>query len=124
MASETITRNDLKAILDEVLPGATTVESKSYTNMRALRSGNVVTIKIAGTASSSSSGWYSLGTLDEQFRPSGTVFGVCYNNDDNTWNVSRPIMARIEPNGSVSVWLQPDKLSLTPRGSITYVTAA
>lgn len=120
LAGSSVTFSALAEVVDNTLNGLT-VETVLYTNMRAIRSGNVVTIKIAGTASSSTSGWYSLGILDEQFRPSGTVFGVCYNNDDNTWNAARPVMTQIGSSGGVSVWLQPDKLSLTPRGAITYV---
>lgn len=121
MNSEDMTSQEVSNFVNSLEPSAISIETQTYTNMRAIRSGNVITIKIAGTVSADSAGWYTIDTLDEQFRPSDTVFGVGYNNNDTSWSNSRPVMLAVSPNGNVNVYMFSDKLSLAPRAAITYV---
>ena len=121
MNSEDMTTQEVSNFVDSLEPSAISIETQTYTNMRAIRSGNVITIKIAGTVSADNAGWYTIDTLDEQFRPSDTVFGVGYNNNDTSWSNSRPVMLAVSPNGNVNVYMFSDKLSLAPRAAITYV---
>lgn len=110
----------LKAYFQEKL----VVESGSVTGITALRSGNVVTLSINKSVSASSAGWVSLGVIGERFRPPAYRYASCYNNDDTSYNAMRPIQTRVGSNGSVDVYLYSDKLSVTARGTITYVVGS
>lgn len=120
LAGSTVTFTALAAVVLNTLNNLT-VESDSITGITALRSGNVVTLSINKSVSASSYGWTPLGVIGARFRPPAYRYASCYNNDDNSYNAMRPIQTRVGPNGSVDVYLYTDKLSVTARGTITYI---
>ena len=98
------------------------VETESYSDITAYRNGNIVTLVIvAGTITASSAGWKTINTIGERFRPPIGIFSVGYNNNDTSWNNSRPLMLAITTAGNVNAYLFSDKLSIVPRATITYI---
>lgn len=120
MASETITRNDLRAILNEVLP-INASERASYSGITAYRSGNVVTLVVSASVTASEAGWATIDTVGERFRPPTQMYAVGYNNNDTSWSNSRPVMMSVSTAGRVSAYMFSDKLTLAPKATITYV---
>lgn len=101
MSSEVITRNDLKAILDEVLPSPPTKQNAILGDITFTKTNgdNVVNVSGWGNATISSSAYTSIGTLPEEFRPTDTRFVSALCGNAITYNA----IMRILPSGDVSL---------------------
>ena len=109
MSSETITRNDLKDILDAILPYETvkteeTASTLSYhsSKMRFTRQGNVVTCRLYGTFTSLPNGGYTSAgqTVPSGFRPNDTMFARQLAGATASVN----ILLRIDADGAISFY--------------------
>lgn len=94
--------------------------SKSYTNAKAYRAGNVVTVRIVEPASvtHTKGQWDTLFTLDPIFRPLMVHNYVLINNMTDVAS-GVPVLGRIMPNGDVMIWPFTDGSQVY--GTMTYV---
>lgn len=100
-----------------------TVESQSITAVRAERNKKTVTVYGKGSDGSYSSiaanTWGTVGTLSEEFRPSGTVYGVMlFNNRVDNFG-----LIKIESNGKVSLLCNAVAHTNT-WGTVSYIAAS
>lgn len=124
MNSADMTSQEISDFVDSLNPSALAYEYAIYGDVIAYRSGNVVTLSISGTITGSATGWTTITTVGERFRPPGPRYTTCYNNNDTSYSNSRPVMAVVNQAGNVNVYLFSDKLTVAPRGSITYIVTS
>lgn len=120
MSSETITRNDLTAILNEVLPIQDTIEEVNATavgnywtngSIYAIKKGNVVTVKMSGASIAQLTARATIATLPVGFRPYMETSGLI----DGTsvwWYIEANGEIRVNATEARTVW-----------GNITYIQA-
>ena len=90
--------------------------------VEARRTAHIVTILIySHTGRAYSTGWTTLCTIDEEYRPASRSLGIIYDNSSST-AAKAPMIARIETTGEVQVWKFSDNVSSnTPCGTIIYL---
>ena len=120
MASETITRNDLTNILNEVLPPSDILETVNATkvgsiwtagNIVAYRKNGVVTLKINGATFSQMTARTVIANIADGYRPPTEMYGLI---DGTT------VSFYVKTNGDIAV----APIAAGQRwGAITYITA-
>lgn len=90
----------------------------------AYKMGRVVMLSIVlPTVSNTSGGWKSIVTLPEELAPlSGALLFSLYDNSANTQASSTVVPAQISTSNILNIYLFGDKLTVTPRGVITYIS--
>ena len=89
----------------------------------AVKSGNVVQLKINGkTITASASGWYELGTLPSSLWPKQGIDSAIFDNNISSFSSSHYTNLRITTDGKIYVWMFSDKLTLIVITTITYIT--
>lgn len=122
-----VSGTNIKTINNESVLGSgniqvsSSTETASYSGITAYRSGNVVTLVVSASVTASAAGWKTIDTIGEKFRPPTQEYAVGYNNNDSSWNASRPVMMAVSTVGNVNVYLFSDKLTVAPKATITYV---
>jgi hypothetical protein len=89
----------------------------------AIKSGNVVQLRINGkTITASSTGWYELVTLPSSLYPKQRVDSAVFDNNASSFSSSHYANLIITNDGKVLVWMFSDKLTLIAIATVTYIT--
>lgn len=119
MASETITRNDLTAILNEVLPS--TSNDSGWLELGSLckyrKKNGIVTVRIYGSLEITTS-WVVKGTLPSGYRPSEVVYQPGFSLGSSTPD----IVFLITTGGEIQVRSRDgaSSITMTTGATITY----
>lgn len=97
--------------------------STGITGLTAYKCGKVAMLRYYGTITATSEGWFNIGNLPDSLKPILPVESIAIDNNASSFSSTHYSSLRINrSDGSVTVYMFRDKLSLNAIFSVTYIT--
>lgn len=113
---------DKNRFASNTLVGGVQSVSTGITGVAAKKCGHVVTLYVAVTSiTASGEGWYTIGTLPQEIRPSMMLRYAVFDNAATSYKTNTAIPIEISKSGVLQAYFFSDKLKAQPQGALTYL---